>query len=79
MNNSRVRTWRSRERDLSDKTQNPVSQRDGSCLTHHSRMVAIDQDPFDGNGHSHLWNGQLAASSKPQAPAKAEVKNQFTQ
>lgn len=42
------------------------------------RLVAIDQDPFDGNLHSHLWNGQLAASSRPQAPTKAEVKKQFT-
>lgn len=69
---------RSSERDLSDKSQNPVSQRERSGLTHHSRLVAIDQEPFDGNLHSHLWNGQLAASSRPQAPTKTEVKKQFT-
>lgn len=65
---------RSRERDLRDKTQNPVSQREGSGLTHPSRLVVIDQEPFDGNLQSHLWNGQLAASSRPQAPTEAEVK-----
>lgn len=69
---------RSSERDLSDKSQNPVSQKEGSGLTHPSRLVAIDQEPFDGNLHSHLWNGQLAASSRPQAPTRAGVKKRFS-
>lgn len=61
---------RSSEKDLSDKTQHPVSQRKGSGLTHHGRLVAPDQEPFDANLHSRLWNGQLAASRPPQAPTK---------
>lgn len=71
MNNSRARAWRSSERDLSDKNQSAVSQRKGSGLTHHSRPVGVDRDPFDGNLHSRLWNGQLAASGRPQASTKA--------
>lgn len=70
---------RSSERDLSDRSQKPVSQREGSGLSHPSGLVAVDQEPFDGNLHSHLWNGQLAASSTPQAPTRAAVKKQFSQ
>lgn len=49
----------------------PVSQRDGSAVTQGSRLHGVDQDSFDGDLHSRLWNGRL--DHKPQPRQKKEA------